>query len=1041
MSRRAPVGRPRRSTQPSVDRVVGDPYVPTSVEPSFIELLWHRLRTKRGRMAIVALLGVTSVAMVVGAELRSSWVQARLLTSLARGASFALAPGPSPTIRFPERGPYDVRLGHARLPDFLERLKDAGYGIDLQARSSDRLLGLIDLGVYSLYAEKTQAGLRILDRDGWDVYVAAHPTHVYREFADIPPLVVRSLLFLENRELLDTRAPSRNPAIEWDRTLRAALHLGVRQIHPTFPRLGGSTLATQLEKIRHSPDGVTRSVREKLRQITTASLRAYLDGRDTLAAQRRIVTDYLNSIPLAAQSGYGEVIGLGDGLWAWYGTEFEEANELLTQLRLTPGDTQELETARVYRQVVSLLVALRRPSDFLRGRPGLLTRQTDALLKALRLGGIISPRFATLAMTARPELRRAVDLPTVSFVDHKPATAVRASLGETLGLDTMYELDRTDLTVVTTLNQTIQQAVTEELRRLADPSYVASAGLTGDRLLRGADPSSVVYSLVLYERGSHANRLRVQADSLDQPLDVNAATKLELGSTAKLRTLATYLELVSELHADHTRHTSAAATAEDPLTRWAVEHFRRNPAIALDDLLEAALERRYSASPSERFFTGGGVHTFGNFDSDDNQRVMSVRHAFRRSVNLVFIRLIRDITRYHVARLAEWSPDLITDRDHPRRARLLERFADREAVVFLDEFLGKYRRVAPRAAVDTLAAHHATRPRRLAVIHRSVYPSASIDEFSAFLHRHVDMVTPQTVAALYREYGVDRWSLVDRGYLAGVHPLELWLLADLVQHPNHDRADVLLRSAKARQESYGWLFRTRHKSAQDTRIRTELERDAFVEIHRRWRRLGYPFDRLVPSYATAIGSSGDNPAGLAELMGIVQNGGQRKPMRRVEALRFAEATPIETWLSPRRSAPEQVLHPTVAAVLRRELVGVVEHGTGRRIAGALTRDDGTQLEIGGKTGTGDNRVVSGDGSIRRILNRTATFTFLVGDRFFGTLTAYVDGKQAANYRFTSALPIQLLKHLIPTLLPIFQRPPECDTGADAATDQLPVRCE
>ena len=33
------------------------------------------------------------------------------------------------------------------------------------------------------------------------------------------------------------------------------------------------------------------------------------------------------------------------------------------------------------------------------------------------------------------------------------------------------------------------------------------------------------------------------------------------------------------------------------------------------------------------------------------------------------------------------------------------------------------------------------------------------------------------------------------------------------------------------------------------------EVEAFTDIHRRWQRLGYPFDSLTPSYATAIGSS------------------------------------------------------------------------------------------------------------------------------------------------------------------------------------------
>ena len=74
--------------------------------------------------------------------------------------------------------------------------------------------------------------------------------------------------------------------------------------------------------------------------------------------------------------------------------------------------------------------------------------------------------------------------------------------------------------------------------------------------------------------------------------------------------------------------------------------------------------------------------------------------------------------------------------------------------------------------------------------------------------------------------------------------------------------------------------------------------------------------------------------------------------------------------------------------------------------------------MGGKTGTGDNRIVLGKGASRGVaLNRTATFVFYLGPRHFGTLTAYVMGPEAGKYRFTSALPVQILKSLGPTLLP------------------------
>jgi membrane peptidoglycan carboxypeptidase len=47
-------------------------------------------------------------------------------------------------------------------------------------------------------------------------------------------------------------------------------------------RMGGSTLATQIEKYRHSAEGITGSGQEKLRQMISASVRSYRQGPQTL---------------------------------------------------------------------------------------------------------------------------------------------------------------------------------------------------------------------------------------------------------------------------------------------------------------------------------------------------------------------------------------------------------------------------------------------------------------------------------------------------------------------------------------------------------------------------------------------------------------------------------------------------------------------------------------------------------------------------------------------------------------------------------------
>jgi hypothetical protein len=56
------------------------------------------------------------------------------------------------------------------------------------------------------------------------------------------------------------------------------------------------------------------------------------------------------------------------------------------------------------------------------------------------------------------------------------------------------------------------------------------------------------------------------------------------------------------------------------------------------------------------------------------------------------------------------------------------------------------------------------------------------------------------------------------------------------------------------------------------------------------------------------------------------------------------------------------------------------------------------------------------------VNRSATFVFNIGERYFGSMTAYVHGPQSGDYDFTSALPVQLLANLAPSLMPLIEPP-------------------
>lgn len=986
-------------------------------------------------LAGVLLAGIAgALAWGVSIELQASPLQSRLFTKLASGFHYSVEPGSNPDARFPDAGPYDERLGYSRLPVFIRSLEQQGFVVTHQARLSPELTRFVDNGGFAIFREKAQAGVLLKDRAGEVLYFSRYPERVFADFDAVPRLVVDTLLFIENRELLDNRYPTRNPAVEWDRFVAAAANAVTGQLESGGKRFGGSTLATQIEKFRHSPEGRTGGIEDKLRQITTASVRAYQDGPLTTGARQRIVVEYINSTPLSARAGFGEVIGLGDGLWAWYGTDLEEAAKLLKGPHKTVAERQRAAT--IYKQVLSLLLAQRRPSHYLlQGRDD-LEQLSNVYLRLMADAGIISVDLRELA-TATP-LQFREDAPTaaaISFIDGKATNVMRAHLMSLLRVPQFYDLDRIDMRARSSLDAATQRRVIDKLRTLSDGAEAARLGLIGERLLSKGDARGVSYSVTLYERGAGVNSLRVQADNLDRPLDLNEGGKFDLGSTAKLRTLVTYLEIIARLHGELAPHartelTAVVEHAKDPLTKWAAQYLAEATDRRLQTMLDAAMQRKYSANPGEAFFTGRGVHVFANFDKTHNRRIMPVAEAFRYSVNLVFIRMMRDIVRYYQAEGPESAKAILADREHPARRDYLQRFADMEGRVFIDRFYRRYRNRSPDEALALLASRARPVPHKLATVFRSVRPDADYAEFREFiLHRLPNhKLDEAALLKLYNSYGPDRFNLHDRGYIARLHPLELWLVSYVQRRPGASRADVMAASIDERQEVYAWLFKSKRKGVADSRIRIMVEGEAFKKVHAAWARVGYPFSSLVPSYATAIGSSADRPAALAELVGIILNDGVKQPTVRIEEIGLAEGTPYETHLLRPADRGERIFPAEVAATLRRALIDVVANGTAKRVAGAYTDNDKSILPIGGKTGTGDELSDTYRGKDREV-SRSAAFAFFIGDRFFGVVTAHVPGDQARHYKFTSALPTQVLKVLAPALEPLIASTPELPRGA------------
>ncbi|MBN9115088.1 MAG: transglycosylase domain-containing protein, partial [Pandoraea sp.] len=181
-----------------------------ATKPFGIRLKWLLLLAAASLCAI----GVYFVAR----EMQTSRLQAKYFAALDRQVSFRVAQGPSDTIRFPSHGgPYDLRMGYERLPEFAARLTARGFVVTAQARDSATMARIADQGLFVPYEEKAQAGLRLFDASGAPLYGARYPLRTYANFDAVPPVVADALTFIEDRSLLDAAEPYLNPAINWKR--------------------------------------------------------------------------------------------------------------------------------------------------------------------------------------------------------------------------------------------------------------------------------------------------------------------------------------------------------------------------------------------------------------------------------------------------------------------------------------------------------------------------------------------------------------------------------------------------------------------------------------------------------------------------------------------------------------------------------------------------------------------------------------------------------------------------------------------------------
>ena len=1022
---------------------------------------WKKAR----RIVLLALLVTLIVlgavaAYMIDQEHKTSAYQADYFVTNAEPLTYTIEEGeelkPDSLKRLkPPEGPRNKRLGYTLIEDAIAIATERGFDVTLSATPSPELEEYVhEAGFFPPYREKMQAGLKLMDSREEVLVEKAFPQYIYDSYDEIPPLVTRTIFFLENREMMEPKPSTYNYVLEWDRTLKSFWMLAKKKLFGGAGVHGGSTLATQWEKFSHSDGGQTQGAKDKLRQIYSASMRLYgLHGENTELGRQAIALYYLNQFPLGARPNLGELHGLRDGLYDWFGLDPNEADAALR------GERDIQAQGHALRHVTGLLIGLRRPSALLAGDDlSELSVMVEEALATMHHEGVIDEQLYEHAANLSefepvrvPEPRK----PTPEQVQRQKAIdSMRAALASALGLESQHDLERVDVTARSTLDQSAQLKVEDLLvNKMRDPQYLAEQGFLREHgLSEDDDPSDVQYSFMLFEREDGFNKVRLEVDTLQKPFNFNRGARVDLGSTSKLRTLVTYLELVADLY-DRWRPLSREEllalelNPRDRIAQWAQQELYRDQEMTKAELVEEALQRKYPAYPA-RFMTGGGMHVFHNFSKDTNGWNPDMRLATRKSINLPFIRLMQDLVFHY--RWSKVDPGVISDRQHPERQAYLMKWINQDVAKYLARYDARYDDIkrGDEALARLIERHHDDlTPTDYITLYRYFVPDITLERTRAL----IDEQLVEWRRPILEEIDADEWqyyfdraapgelTLQDRGAISEVHPLEIWVVKRHMEQPDISRERLTEELPEVVPDIYAWLIDSKSKRRQDNKIYTILEQDAFEAIQDEWARMGYPFEDMVPSLASAIGASADRPSALSTLMGMIMAEGKRYPVSRIQEISLASGTPYALKLRRQQGQGEQVLDPEVARATRDVMELVVTRGTAVR-ARSL-RDEYLFRDLVGKTGTGDHTLEHVTASGRRVdgeaVSRAGVFMFGFGERFFGVLTIYVEGQEAADYDFTSSMAAQVFTQIAPMLSDMVANPaaePEIESTPSLAVD-------
>ncbi|MCP3850694.1 MAG: hypothetical protein GY694_10730 [Gammaproteobacteria bacterium] len=1045
--------------------------------PQFFVRIWD-VWAKKDTSPLAGIIALSLLVLIIGEEIRYGYGFRYMTAQVEKVAQLESKPGKPQgwDIPIPD-SPRWQRDGIVYYPQLFDVLNDIGFQVDQETHLelTPQAEKLLDMGIipFNHYQGKAFSGLKITDRYDKTIYQYQHPNQ-FKDFKHVHPFVLKALLVWENDKLRqrvfdkEEEGAELNYLIEGPRIIKSVSEYVQYKVTGEGAYSGGSTLMTTLEKITNTPGGRTQSVTDKLNQMIGAGLHLY--GNDSKGSRendevKSALVDFLNTVPMAGgpRSHSGELYGFGASYYAWFGHTIDELNEQLES-------RDSLVRSQVFKNICSLIVSIRRPSDLLRS-PDLINRQANLLLSRLNRKKLLNSALFVKSRSLKPAWDPQKNNPNqLDYAMHREASSARNQYAylmrqavakksgkkeaKKINLQTVDAMSvAIEITTDAQLEANIRSVLDDMYTEVAQQSPFVQGRTKG--LLHSLTPEElkkIKYGAVVLEIDKN-QKWKILANTDTQSKDVYNPAKqgrFQWGSTAKLRVLVNYLTIVHDeaikLQQELMYQKLAKVSGLSSMTKNTIHEQRnifkdykgssvtikrllayyieKHPNASMEMILNWAMSRRISANPEQKFLTGESWHQFHNYQKSDDKKNPNLWQMTTQSINLSFVRLMRDVVDYYIDQSGFDKIAILTDKKNPVRKKILEKAIQIEEDSYQDGLNFFVELIQDSFARDVALNVAESQTESYKKITNFEIISKAREIVKVISHADDESVHNE----VFKKYDLKKFKHLASWFKRISFYEKRWLLARV--RLQHSTSSSLVSEDEKRiiKQTSQW-FRT-NKFWKKNTLYTHMERKAFAQgITPAWKKLGYPFT-VSPSYAVVLGSSGDTPMSLVELAGtLLNNGLHEKNVSAIDRIVLAPDSEFETRFKRKREQ-ERLIPEAVAVVASKAMQGVLKKGT----AVFASRHPLMKYvdSVGAKTGTGDNR------HNQVAVNRSAAVlsTFDMGEeqsKYAICITMSVTEGDIERYRFTSKVPVRILARIADHLSPVFTKKSAQELQVELAT--------